>query len=125
MKKESSSQAAWALLMEGVSQARIEAHRLQHLISRAQDLVENSPEKESLYQIAGDVIVGLPRRLEKLVRALDRTSLALSKMGEDFLESRLPIDDKTMIEEAVASAAFGGTQTRNSIERIAKRYLEE
>lgn len=123
--KISSSQAAWALLTEGVTRARLESHRLDHLISRAQKLVDNSPHKEHLYQIAGDIIVSLPQRLDALKVSLDRTGLALSKMGVDFLESRLPLSEKVLVEEAVQSA-FGKANPRHSrlISRVADRYLQ-
>lgn len=122
--KSASSQAAWALLTEGVTRARVEAHRLQHLITRAESLVAQSNERDHLYQVAGDIIEGLPRRLDALLLALDRTALALAKMGEEFLGSRLPLADKTMVEEAV-QAAFGTTQLRHSVaSRVAQRYLD-
>lgn len=125
VKKDASSQAAWALLTEGVTKARVEAHRLQHLLSRATQLVEASEEKEHLYQVAGDIITAAPKRLDQVLLALDRTSLALSKMGIEFLESRLPLGDKTMVAEAV-EAAFGGSRSKDSddpIARVATRFL--
>lgn len=124
--KEASSQAAWALLTEGVTRARIEAHRLQHLINRASSMVEASDQKEHLYQVAGDIIVALPARLDQLLTALDRTGLALSKMGQEFLESRLSISDKTMVDEAIETA-FGRSQVRHSdaAQRVAARYLKK
>lgn len=123
-KKSASSQAAWAILTEGVTRARVESHRLQHLINRAQKLVDGSEQKDHLYQIAGDIIVALPERLDQILLALDRTSLALAKMGEEFLESRLPLSDKTMVDEAV-SAAFGKAQIRTQARKLAMRYLED
>lgn len=125
--KKANSQAAWALLTEGVTSARLEAHRLQHLVNRASQLVEGSSEKEHLYEVAGDVIVSLPDRLERLILDLDRTGLALSLMGQDFLSSRLPLADKTLVEEAVSSA-FGKSLPKHShemVQRIARRYLHE
>lgn len=125
MKKSASSQAAWALLTEGVTKARVEAHRLQHMLTRAMKLVEASSKKDHLYEVAGDIISGAPARLDSLNMALDRTGLALSKMGSEFLDSRLPLSEKVMVEEAVASA-FGGTGTRQSLaDRVAKRYMDE
>jgi hypothetical protein len=122
--KTASSQAAWALITEGVTRARIDAHRLRHLIDRGLHLIEDSEHREHFYQMAGDLIMGVPERLQSLELALDRTSLALSKMGESFLEARLPLSDKTMVDEAVA-AAFGGSQQRHSeaARRVADRYL--
>lgn len=123
--KTASSQAAWALLNEGVSQARLDAHRIQHLMTRCLKLVEASKEKDHIYQVAGDIIMGLPKRLDHLEMVLDRTSLALAKMGETFLESRLPISEKALVDEAITSA-FGGSSKRGSMEtRISQRYLKK
>jgi len=123
--KKANSQAAWALLTEGVTAARLEAHRLQHLINRADVLVKGSSHKDHLYEVAGDIIVALPVRLNHLITDLDRTALALSKMGQDFLESRLSLDDKTLVEEAV-SPAFGKASPKESVaQRVARRYMEK
>lgn len=123
--KQSSSAAAWALITEGVVAARIEAHRLKHLVNRAMKLVEQSDHAEHLHQIAGDLILAAPRRLEKLELDLDRTSLALAKMGESFLEARLPLHDKTQVEEAV-KPAFGGGGHRYgyAVEQVALRWIQ-
>jgi hypothetical protein len=122
--KKANSQAAWALLTEGVTAARLEAHRLQHLINRASRLVEGSSHKDHLFEVAGDLIVGMPERLDHLITDLDRTGLALSRMGQDFLESRLSIQDKNLVDEAVSSA-FGKARPKESeiAQRIARRYL--
>jgi hypothetical protein len=109
--------------MEGVTAARVDAHRLRHLISRAEKLVEQSDQKEHFYQMAGDIIQGIPARLTSLETHLDRTALALSKMGETFLKARLPISDKNEVEEAV-EPAFGGMGGRHSaIDRVADRWV--
>lgn len=123
--KTASSQAAWALLTEGVTRARVETHRLHHLVSRVMKLVEASENKEHLYQVAGDVIEAVPQRLLALETALDRTGLALSKMGQEFLEARLPLSEKTLVDEAVESA-FGVHQVKHSMaHRVADRYLNK
>jgi len=124
MDRTASSQAAWALLTEGVTRARVDAHRLHHLVSRAEKLIEASDHREHFYEEAGDLIHAVPRRLQSLELALDRTGLALSRMGTDFLESRLPLSDKVMVDEAVSSA-FGGSSVRHSTaaQRVAARYL--
>lgn len=125
--KNASSQAAWALITEGVVSARVEAHRLKLLTQRAKKLVDQSDHKEHLHQVAGDIIFGIPQRLEALEMDLDRTSLALSKMGETFLEARLPLGDKNQVEEATMPAFGGGTvryaTERRLISRLTLRYL--
>jgi hypothetical protein len=96
------------------------------MIGRGLKLVEKSPEREHLYQLAGDIIVGLPQRISALKMCLDRTSLALSKMGVDFLESRLPLSEKVLVDEAVQSA-FGKATPRHSAlaSRVADRYIQD
>ena len=110
-KKQASSQAAWALLTGGVSEARTEVHRLRHLTNRAQKVIDNHPPetRDKIYQVAGDVIVGVPERLAKIEQTLDKVSYALSCMGQDFLKSRLPLDDRTEVDEAVKHVLKYGT----------------
>lgn len=124
MHKQSSSEAAWALLTEGVTSARLEIHRLKHLVRRAEQLVAKSAQREHLYQVAGDIIVALPKRIQTAERVLDRTALALSVMGQEFLKARLPLSDKQQVEEAVESA-FGGTKEVYSSKRVAQRYFHD
>ena len=105
MKKEAtSSYASWALLSEGVSSARVEAYRLRHLVNRALSLIEDSSAKDHLYQVVGDIIIGVPQRLDRIEQTLDRTSYALSKMGESHLKQRLPIHDREMVDESIERA---------------------
>ena len=123
---KASSQAAWALLTEGVAESRVHVHRIRHLFDRANTLVEQSEQRDRLYQVAGDIIVGIPSRIQELERVLDRTSYALSKMGEDFLRGRISIDDRTLVEEAVKSSlGFSPGVDRASQpdpSRVAERY---
>jgi len=118
--KRGSSEAAWALITEGVTAARLEAHRLRHLVTRGMKIVNGSEHREHLYQLAGDILTAAPNRLTALEVTLDRTALALSKMGEDYLKARLPIDDKTLVEEAIEPA--GGFH-KARVQRIARRWV--
>ena len=127
-RREASSQAAWALLTEGVASARVNAHRLKHFVNRAMKVIDQSEHREHLHQMAGDIIQGVPRRLEQLEMDLDRTSLALAKMGQKFLESRLPLRDKAEVDEAVLPAFGGGghryaSRHHLAVDRVATRFL--
>lgn len=99
--KQASSQAAWTLIMEGVTSARLETHRLRHMVQRALKLAEASKEKDHIHQVAGDLIQAFPARMNALEIDLDRTLLALADMGQDFLKARLPFEDKALIDEAL------------------------
>lgn len=123
--RKASSQVSWSLLTEGVTQSRVEAHRVRLLVDRAMALIETSPEKDHLWQVAGDIIQGMPRRLSELERALDRTNYALVVMGEEFLRGRIGIDDRTEVDEAIKSHPYSGVrQKQDSIaSRVAARHM--
>ena len=106
--RKASSQVSWSLLTEGVTQARVEAHRLRLMLDRAMSLVQTSVAREHLYQVGGDLIQGFPERLSELERSLDRTSYALVVMGEDFLRGRIPVDDRYVVDEATKTALVAG-----------------
>jgi hypothetical protein len=120
-----SSQAAWALLTEGVTSARLEAHRLRLLLTRALSLCEKSERRDHLYEVAGDVIQAVPTRLDNLERNLDRTSYALSVLGSDHLRDILPMTDRKVVDDATEHARpFGGNaRPRTSAGRVADRHL--
>lgn len=122
-KKTASSEVAWALLMEGVTEARLEAHRLKHLMNRCEMLVQDSTHREHLYEVAGDIIEDMPRRLRALETTLDRTALALAGMGEGFLSARLPLSEKQKVEEATTPAFGGGTH--HVSRRLAQEWLRQ
>lgn len=123
-KKANSSYASWALIMEGVTSARVEAYRLRHLLNRTLKLVEDSTKREHLYQVGGDIIMGFPQRLHRLEETLDRTSYALSKMGESHLRERLPISHREKVDESIERALPLSPSMRRAhqnIVRIASR----
>lgn len=123
--KKASSQAAWALLVEGVSSARVESHRLRHIVQRAEKLVKQLPKesREEFFRLAGDIVLSAPRHLEKLEDQLDWTSYALALMGKDFLESRIPLSERTMVDEALESANPLMMRNLTGSQRVALRYL--
>jgi len=123
--RTASSQVSWSLLTEGVTQARLETHRLRLMIDRAMTLVETSPFKEHLWQVAGDLIQGFPQRLSDIERALDRTSYALVVMGEDFLRGRIPADDRYVVDEATKTHPYAAPRQKGEAmaERVARRFM--
>lgn len=118
-KQAGQTQVAWALLSEATAAARLEAHRLRHLVHRGMTLVDESPEKDHIYQVAGDLMMAVPRRLEALETHLDRLSYSLSVLGTDHLRERLPMSDRVLVDEAAhKSRPF-------SASRVADRFLNQ
>lgn len=122
MEKKSSSQVAWALITSHITQARIDAHRLRHLVSRAQKILAQL-EDEKVAQLAGDLVTAIPEAMEKLETRLDSASYATSLMGAEFLKNRLPISMKSEIDEAIEGAEWVSSAPTN-VKKVAKRYLE-
>lgn len=122
--RSAGSQAGWALITGGVSAARVEAHRLHQLLTKVLKLVETSPVKEHLYQVAGDLIVDFPRRLEILEDQLDELNYALSVMGKDHLRERLSITRRNRVDETVEGAkTFGAPMLRQTAQRVLERHI--
>lgn len=118
------TQVAWALLSEGVSSARLRVHELRHLIQRGQKIVDSSPEKDHIYQVAGDLIMAAPNKIEALETDLDRLSYALSVLGTNHLRERLPMSDRAMVDQATHRARpFTTPSLERSTSRVAYRYL--
>lgn len=128
--KRASSQVAWALLTEGVTEARVNLHRLRLMVDRGLSLIQESEKRDHFYQMAGDLIEGAPSRLAEAERALDRTSYALTVMGEEFLRGRLPFDDRHKVDESVSSSSFASKRPKESVlrvalaSRVAQRFME-
>jgi hypothetical protein len=115
---------AWALLSEATSAARLETHRLRHLATRGTQLINESKARDHIHQVAGDLILSVPRRLEALETHLDRLSYALSVLGTDHLRERLPMSDRALVDEATHRAKpFSTAIVQRTTMRVADRYL--
>ena len=124
--RKATSQVAWSLLAEGVTDARLNVHRIRLLVQRALNLVDQSVARDHLYQVGGDLIMGLPEALTDAEIALDRTSYALAVMGQDFLRGRLPFSDRHIVDEAIKASPFSSPKReKESMDmRVARRFLE-
>lgn len=104
--------------------ARVDAHRIHHLLDKITKLIETSPHKEHIYQVAGDIIVGMPALLDRLERQLDATGYALALMGKEHLQERLPISERNRVEITVeGTPTFSGPKFHRSVQRVAELYL--
>jgi len=96
-------------------------------MARIMALVDNSPKKDHLYEVAGDAIVALPRHLDNLERHLDRLEYALAATGQEHLKDRIPLSDRKMVENAIEDAqiAMSSIETGQPlVSRVAQRYAD-
>lgn len=117
------SKADWALVTESVTSARVELHRLWHLVNRGRGLVEKSTHRDHLYQVAGDLIVAVPERMKQIERDLDRASYILALVGVDQLKKVLPLSDRNHVTDGLHSDRYTSPPKKASPERVAGRYL--
>lgn len=115
------SNNVWAVVTEGVTSARIEAHRIHQHLSDVMAMIQNAPEKERIYQMAGDSILAVPKHMEQLERHLDKTGYALSVLGKDVIRDTLPVSDRKEVEEAMDSVT---PMVQRMARRVASRYLQ-
>jgi len=122
--KQANTEAMWSLLNGLVANARVESHRMRHLVNRGLAIIENDTEeqREHLYQKAGDLIVAIPERLGQLESLLDQANYALAKLEQDFLKSRVSQGVKKEIDEVMTPAIPVPAKQAELAQRIASRW---
>lgn len=98
----------FAVLLESVTKAKSVCGELQVLSERAQELVELSSEKDHLYEVAGDIIQGVPTTLTDLNSALDKALFVSASILQEDLKNKLPFDD---------------VESMNLTQKVATRFL--
>lgn len=76
-------------LQEELSDARLRLDELKGYIVRALDLVNGSQQRDSLYAVAGDLILAIPECILKAERALEATAMAVNKIDYEELRQVL------------------------------------
>ncbi len=118
--EKSASDATWALLAEGVADARLCVHGVGQMLTKFSKVCQNQQHKELLAKLFGDLIQALPESIQKAERALDRTGYALSKIGEDHIKERLSLEDRAKVEQGLQSMPHA---RRKAL--LVERYLNE
>jgi len=120
MRKQSSSQASWSILAEGVSSARVQAHIIRTFTNQVKESLDDcEPElREEIYKLFGDVLNGIPFSLDRLERSLDMTNYALIKMGEGFYRQRIPHTDREKVDMA-------SKYNQDPVKKVAQAYLRK
>lgn len=88
-------------LVEELGDARLRCSQLKHLVTKVSELVEKSTHRDHLYEVAGDVIYGIPDLLFKLDKALDAAALAASKLDYEEIKQGLRPEKVDELEEVM------------------------
>lgn len=108
------------LLVSNTSDAILELQSLKELLFRAQELVENSKEKEHLFEVAGDIINEVPESLERLEYLLDKILFTLNVSLKKETSPKISPADKDKIEKA-----FKKKHLKDLSKKVAKKYLKK
>lgn len=85
MGRHKTATGATVYVQQELSNARLYAEQLKHVIVKALDLVNASERKDHLYAVAGDLIHAAPMTMSKLERSLDTVAMAVNKIDYEEL----------------------------------------
>lgn len=76
-------------LMEELSDARMRCDQLKRYVAEAVKLINNSDKRDHFFEVAGNLLHGIPETLFKLDKALDATAMAASRLDYEELKQQL------------------------------------
>ena len=88
-------------LQEDLTDARMRCDQLKKFVDRAVRHISDSPQKDHFYEVAGDLIYGIPDALFRLDKALDATALAAARLDYEELKQSLKPEKVELLEEVL------------------------
>ena len=88
-------------LSEELGDARLRCAQLKKLVSKAVELIAKSSHRDHFYEMAGDVIYGIPDTLFRLDKALDAVALATSKLDYEEIKQGLRPEKVDELEDVM------------------------
>jgi hypothetical protein len=98
---ESKTAGISVYLMEELTDARLRCEQLKRYINQAHQLISQSPQKPHIFEVAGDLMYGIPNTLFLLDKALDATALAASRIDYEELKQELRPEKVNELEEVL------------------------
>jgi len=88
-------------LQEELGDARLRCAQLKKYVKEATDLVEKSEHRDHFFEVAGNLIYGIPDTLLKLDKALDATALAAARLDYEEIKNGLRPNKADELEQAL------------------------
>ncbi len=88
-------------LQEELTDARMRCDQLKKFVDRAVRHISDSPQRDTFYEVAGDLIYGIPDALFRLDKALDATALAAARLDYEELKQSLKPEKVELLEEVL------------------------
>jgi hypothetical protein len=88
-------------LQEELGDARLRCAQLKKYVKEATDLIEKSTHRDHFFEVAGNLIYGIPDTLLKLDKALDATALAAARLDYEEIKNGLRPNKTDELEQAL------------------------
>ena len=88
-------------LVEELGDARLRAAQLKKYVKDALDLIEKSEHKDHFFEVAGNLLYGIPDVLMRLDKALDATALAAARLDYEEIKNGLRPEKADELESAL------------------------
>lgn len=91
-------------LLEELTDARLRCDQLKRYIAEAVKMVNESEKRDHFFEVAGNLLYGIPEALFKLDKALDATALAASRLDYEELKQQLKPEKAEELEAVLNEA---------------------
>jgi len=103
-------------LMEELGDARLRTAQLKKYIQEALDLVEKSPERDRIFEIAGHLLHGIPDTAFKLDKALDAAAMAAARLDYEEIKQNLKPEKADELEDVLNDVRLNILKRRSNME---------
>ncbi len=100
-------------LMEELGDARLRAEQLKAYVDRAVKLVQQAPQRDLLFEVAGDLIHDIPDALFKLHKALQAAAMNAARTDYELLKTELKPEKADELEQALQDVRLRHVQRRS------------
>jgi hypothetical protein len=87
--------------MEELTDARMRCDQLKRYVAQAVKMINNSEKRDHFFEVAGNLLYGIPEALFKLDKALDATALAASRLDYEELKQQLKPEKAEELEQVL------------------------
>lgn len=100
-------------IMEELGDARLRCEQLKRYIAEASKMVNNSTHRDHFFEVAGNLIYGIPHTLFKLDKALDAVAMAAARLDYEELKQQLKPEKADELEQVMKDVRLRSPQRRS------------
>src|SRR5690606_39301269 len=105
--------SAMTYVMEELGDARMRCDQLLRYIDKATKLIEKSSHKDHFFEVAGDVIRGIPETAFKMHKALQAVALAANRIDYEEIKQDLRPEKAEELERVLEDVRVRQVQRRS------------